>query len=41
MFRYQDTYYVNDHGKVMDVQGSVDSENRNIEMNPKKAGKLS
>jgi hypothetical protein len=38
MFRYQAPFFVNDHGKVMDVQGSVDSENRNIQMNTKKAG---
>jgi len=31
---------VNDKGKVMDVQGSIDVENRNIQMN-KKTGKLS
>jgi hypothetical protein len=30
MFRYQDSFFVNDHGKVMDVQGSIDSENRNM-----------
>jgi hypothetical protein len=30
---------VNDHGKVMDVQGSVDSENRNILMMTK-TGKI-
>lgn len=41
MFRYQDAYFVNDHGKVMDVSGSIDTENRNIEMNAKKAGKIS
>jgi hypothetical protein len=35
MFRYQGAYFVNDHGKVMDVQSSVDSENRNIEINNK------
>jgi len=28
MFRYQDGYFVNEHGKVLDVQGSLDSENR-------------
>jgi hypothetical protein len=40
MFRYQDAFFVNDHGKVMDVQGSIDTENRNIQMNAK-TGKIS
>jgi hypothetical protein len=40
MFRLQDAYFVNDHGKVMDVQGSIDTENRNIQMNAK-TGKIS
>jgi hypothetical protein len=40
MFRYQDAFFVNDQGKVMDVQSSVDVENRNIQMNSK-TGKLS
>ena len=39
MFRYQDAFFVNDHGKVMDVQGSIDSENRNIQM-VAKTGKI-
>jgi hypothetical protein len=39
MFRYQDVYYVNDHGKVLDVQSSIDQENRNILMMPK-TGKI-
>jgi len=33
MFRYQAPYFVNDHGRVMDVQSSIDTENRNIQMN--------
>jgi hypothetical protein len=40
MFRYQGANFVNDHGKVMDVQGSIDTENRNIQMNAK-TGKIS
>jgi hypothetical protein len=40
MFRYQDSYFVNDHGKVMDVQSSIDTENRNIQMNTR-TGKIS
>jgi hypothetical protein len=40
MFRLQDAFFVNDHGKVMDVQGSIDTENRNIQMNAK-TGKIS
>jgi hypothetical protein len=30
MFRVQNEFIVNEHGKVMDVSGSVDAENRNI-----------
>ena len=30
MFRYQDGLVVNERGKVLDVQGGVDAENRNI-----------
>jgi hypothetical protein len=30
MFRYQDGFLVNERGKVFDVQGGVDAENRNI-----------
>jgi len=32
MFRYSSPYFMNDHGKVMEIQGNVDAENRNIEM---------
>jgi len=35
MFRYQNHFLVNEHGKVMDVSGNVDTENRNIEMHNK------
>jgi hypothetical protein len=30
MFRYESPYLVNEKGKVMDVHGNVDAENRNI-----------
>jgi len=30
LFRYQDAYVVNDHGKVFTVQGAVDAESRNV-----------
>jgi hypothetical protein len=30
MFKYQDAFVVNEKGKVLDVQGAVDAENRNI-----------
>jgi hypothetical protein len=30
MFRYQGALIVNEHGKVVDIQGGVDAENRNI-----------
>ena len=39
MFRLQDAFFVNDHGKVMTVQSSIDTEGRNIEMRPK-TGKI-
>ena len=39
MFRYQGVFFVNDHGKVMEVQGSIDTENRNIMVNTK-TGKI-
>jgi len=35
MFRYQGHSLVNEHGKVMDINGNVDAENRNIEMHTK------
>jgi len=35
MFRYQDSFVVNERGKVVHVQGNVDAENRNIEARPK------
>jgi hypothetical protein len=35
MFRYQDAFVTNEKGKVLEVQGNVDSENRNIEARPK------
>jgi hypothetical protein len=31
MFRYQDAFVVNEKGKVLEIQGNVDAENRNIE----------
>lgn len=35
MFRRQDAYVVNERGKVIEVQGNIDSENRNIEVRNK------
>ena len=35
MFRYQGSFFVNEQGKVMDISGNVDAENRNIEMHGK------
>ena len=35
MFRYQTPFLVNEHGKVLDINGNVDAENRNIEIYPK------
>jgi hypothetical protein len=32
MFRRQGAYIVNDKGKVMEVAGNVDDENRNIQI---------
>jgi hypothetical protein len=32
LFRYQGAYFVNEHGKVMDISGGVDAENRNIQV---------
>jgi hypothetical protein len=35
MFRYQDVYVTNERGKVLHVQGNLDQENRNIEVQNK------
>jgi hypothetical protein len=35
LFRYQDSYVVNERGKVVEVQGTTDAENRNIGVNNK------
>jgi hypothetical protein len=35
MFRYQDVYVTNERGKVVQVQGNLDQENRNIEVSAK------
>jgi hypothetical protein len=35
LFRYQDGFVVNEKGKVLDVQGGLDAENRNIIMHTK------
>jgi len=35
MFRYQGAFVVNEHGKVADVSGGSDTENRNIIVHPK------
>jgi len=35
MFKYQGNLLVNERGKVMDINGNVDAENRNIEMHNK------
>jgi peroxiredoxin len=32
LFRYQAPFFTNEHGKVMDINGNVDAENRNVEM---------
>jgi hypothetical protein len=32
MFRYQTPFLVNEHGKVLDINGNVDAENRNVEI---------
>jgi hypothetical protein len=32
MFRFQGSFLVNEHGKVMDISGNKDTENRNIQM---------
>jgi hypothetical protein len=32
MFRYQGAMFINEKGKVMDINGNVDAENRNIEI---------
>jgi hypothetical protein len=38
LFRYQDSFVVNERGKVVEVQGNVDQENRNIGVNNKNNG---
>jgi hypothetical protein len=35
MFRYSSPFFINEHGKVLDINGNVDAENRNIEMHNK------
>jgi hypothetical protein len=30
LFRYQEVFVTNERGKVLDIQGNVDAENRNI-----------
>jgi hypothetical protein len=39
MFRYEAPFLINEHGKVLDINGNVDAENRNIEIY-QKHGKL-
>jgi len=39
MFRYNNGFLINEHGKVMDVSGNVDKESRNVIMY-KKHGKI-
>jgi hypothetical protein len=38
MFRYKDVYVTNERGKVLDVQGNIDGENRNIQIMNKNGG---
>jgi hypothetical protein len=40
LFRYEDGFLVNEQGKVMDVQGQLDTEGRHIAMS-KRDGKIS
>jgi hypothetical protein len=40
MFRYQGASVVNERGKVLEVQGNVDTENRNIGVNRQQNGLL-
>jgi len=35
MFRYKDAFVTNERGKVLEIQGSIDAENRNIEVRNK------
>jgi hypothetical protein len=35
MFRYEAPFFINEKGKVMDINGNVDAEQRNIEMHGK------
>jgi hypothetical protein len=35
MFKLDGEFIVNEHGKVMNIDGSIDAENRNIIMNNK------
>jgi hypothetical protein len=35
MFRYESPFLINEHGKVLDINGNVDAEQRNIEIYPK------
>ena len=38
MFYYKDVYVTNERGKVLHVQGNIDGENRNIEVQNKNNG---
>jgi len=38
MFRYQGAAVVNEKGKVLEIQGALDNENRNIGVNTNKNG---
>jgi hypothetical protein len=38
MFRYQGASIVNERGKVMEIVGNVDGENRNIGVNTQQNG---
>jgi hypothetical protein len=35
MFRYEAPFLINEKGKVLDINGNVDAEQRNIEIYPK------
>jgi hypothetical protein len=40
MWRLKDSYVTSEKGKVLEVQGGIDSENRNIAVNSKKNNEI-
>jgi len=38
MFRYKEVFVTNEKGKVLEVSGNIDSENRNIGVQKKNGG---